>query len=270
MLALRNSEVVRREAVIRPVLEKLAAAIAPTSKLRSIQALQGNHQPKTPWLVFKDARGDGLALWTDDLEACATPLRRAIVHAQHARRISLLLGGPEVSPVFLEDDAEPPAEWSRFDLKFNDGRCVCACPERVAELRLDTVELEPKQHMLRVAIVAEIELLQGQETFIAELRVKLPEISQVGFIRISKGGYMTLELDDSGVASNTLPMRVRVELGEIELELRDLLSLRPGSVLDIGAASPIVCSLAVGSSKFLHGILEPAEGGFMLRVKALE
>lgn len=60
--------------------------------------------------------------------------------------------------------------------------------------------------------------------------------------------------------------QVRVGLGCVELTLEELLSLRPGSVLELGAAGPLACTLSVGVTELVQGVLEPTKGGFLLRV----
>ena len=60
--------------------------------------------------------------------------------------------------------------------------------------------------------------------------------------------------DQSGGFGDTAS--VRLDLGEIEISVRELLELRPGSVLNLGAKPPLPCALLVGTTSLAQGVIE--------------
>ena len=77
---------------------------------------------------------------------------------------------------------------------------------------------------------------------------------------------MSIHVDNVTTQEISERVKITIELGEIELELSDLIALRPGSVLDLGATRPIRCGLRIGATSVAQGELEPVEEGFKLQI----
>lgn len=72
--------------------------------------------------------------------------------------------------------------------------------------------------------------------------------------------------DDSGISGEQL--LVRLDLGELEIGLQELLGLRPGSVIELAAACPLPCALLIGTTSLARGVIESV--GTTLRVRISE
>jgi hypothetical protein len=266
VLTLQNSDDVRRDAALIPFVERLGRVLQPLSQEVEVFAVSQEVAPVTPWLVLTDERDRGLAVWGDDLEPAQTPIRRAIVETHRATRIGAVLNECGLSAIRMRAISSPPETWRQFEIRFRDERCLCALDpsigEEISPLVLPTVG----RRSIRLRIESFVEAVQEHGVEIESLPVWIPELQRSGTMCISEDGKMACEINHERYEESDRLLRVRVDLGEIELALEDLLSIRVGSRLDIGTAGPIECSLSIGAQALARGILEPIPTGFKLRI----
>lgn len=266
MLTLQNSDDVRRDAALIPFVERLGRVLQPLSQEVEVFAVSQEVTPVTPWLVLTDERDRGLAVWGDDLEPAETPIRRAIVETYRATRIGAVLDECGLSAIRMRAISLPPEAWRQFEIRFRDERCFCALDpsigEEISPLVLPTVG----RRSIRLRIVSFVDAVPEHGVHIELLPVWIPELQWSGTMCVSEDGRMVCEINHERCEERESLLRVRVDLGEIELALEDLLSIRAGSRLDIGTAGPIECSLSIGAQALARGILEPTPTGFKLRI----
>jgi flagellar motor switch/type III secretory pathway protein FliN len=80
---------------------------------------------------------------------------------------------------------------------------------------------------------------------------------------------MMIEVEErSDVLEQHVP-GVRLDLGEIEVRLSDLVALRPGAVLDLGGASLEQCYVRVGSTILAKGRFATCDGKLTLTIESV-
>jgi len=72
-----------------------------------------------------------------------------------------------------------------------------------------------------------------------------------------------VERERSGMAGAL----IRLDLGEIELSLEEIVALRSGTAIELKADMPLRCFMRVGSTTLAQGELRTEERGLVLVVK---
>ena len=265
MLTVLNREELLRDAALRPMIERTVRALSREQRAEIIcRPTVGGFS--APWIVLLDEAGIGMGLWTDELLPCATELRRAIVRVRCVAAIMNAFGGASAFPLALSSMREPPAEWPRYSITIGADVCVVACSPGLPQTGLWETATEFPIPRVRVPLWCELPLLSATELLLERVPVRIGGRNIQGWLRCADGGAMTIEIVEKLQEPGPAHAQVRVELGVIELTLEELLSLRPGSVLEIGAALPLACTLSVGATEIVRAMLEPSEGGFLLRI----
>jgi flagellar motor switch/type III secretory pathway protein FliN len=102
----------------------------------------------------------------------------------------------------------------------------------------------------------------------SELDVWLPEIGIRGH-GTCKGGVMTIEVQESGAVEEQHIPGVRLDLGEIEVRLSDLVGLRPGAVLNLGEVVLERCFIRLGATVLAEGRFASVDGKLMLTIDSV-
>jgi flagellar motor switch/type III secretory pathway protein FliN len=114
--------------------------------------------------------------------------------------------------------------------------------------------------------VTDVPLVGGSISF-DTLTVRVTEFDMEGVLQFDKGGTMTLEITATiGNEKDTPVPGVRIDLGELEIALQDLLALKPGEVIALGPLDPMACHLRVGSSVIARGELRQGEEGAVISI----
>jgi flagellar motor switch/type III secretory pathway protein FliN len=130
-------------------------------------------------------------------------------------------------------------------------------------------ERDPKVRLRLFATMPKPDqVVEGERIVVDELVFDLPEVGIVGR-GVWGGEHMTMEVEErSDVCEQQVP-GVRLDLGEIEVRLSDLVALRPGAVLDLGGASLERCYVRVGSTILAEGRFTTCEGKLTLTIEAV-
>jgi hypothetical protein len=105
----------------------------------------------------------------------------------------------------------------------------------------------------------------GVRVGISSLTVKIPEFFIEGRLVIDKEKGMAIEVVSEVEQGNILPA-VRIDLGELEISLADVLGLRAGSVVKLGPYAPLKCFLRIGSSTLAEGEFRSLEDGAVIEI----
>ncbi len=270
LLEVCNRKRLEREAELRPLLEWLASAIAPGRRLREIApVVLADGAALRGWSRLVDARGEGVAIGPRSFEPAASALRATLVQAQLAQRLSQRVA--QLAPVstVLCDGAPGLEQWSGFRLELEGGCCEVACSEGATVLVGAQEGRWGADPQVWLTVAVDRLSQESLGVLLREIPVVLPEIGKRGVVYVSSEGgvHMRIEPDDVPEdARCSSAIRVRLELGEMELGLRELMGLRPGSVIELGADFPLECSMVVGASVLAHGAVEVVEGGLRVRV----
>lgn len=268
MLILRNGATLRRDRAFHPLIDAVAEALAPGAHAHGVQRLAPAPQRPTPWLVLQGERdaGEGLAVWTDTLDRSATSLRRASSHVRYAALLMARFGGMGGLSLVMSDAVAPAPSWLCFNVQVNGDSFVFACSEGVIERGVWNCEPPRRRMMVALPVIGVVLPWEGHELRLRELRVMIPSLHREGIMRTGTGSGLRIEIVEGEMVEEEPKVIVQVELGELEVELESLLSLRPGSVVEVGGQMPLVCALRLGSSRIAQGLLELQESGFLLRI----
>lgn len=287
MLTVTNRAELRRDAALRPIIECVARALS-AQAVELVACRPARSAPQASWLVLRGEAGCGMALSAEEQLRCSTELRRAIVQVRCLAAIADAFGGASAFPLELSAEREPPPEWPRYAAVLGSGECLFACspdlieaglwsggiwreavPDRKAELD-GKITRRPGVHV-RVGLWCALCVPGEGSNWLRQVRVGIDGRGVdgrplSGWLRCAEGGSMLIEIGEESSKDHMGKAQVRVGLGFIELTLEELLSLRPGSVLELGTIAPLACTLAVGATELVQGVLEPSEGGFLLRI----
>jgi hypothetical protein len=108
----------------------------------------------------------------------------------------------------------------------------------------------------------------GERVMVEGLFVELPDLGIVGRC-YWRGGDMTIEVAEDESAFERRVPGVRLDLGEIEVRLSDLVGLRPGAVLNLGSANLERCYVRLGSTILAEGRIISNEGQVTLTIESV-
>jgi flagellar motor switch/type III secretory pathway protein FliN len=100
------------------------------------------------------------------------------------------------------------------------------------------------------------------------LDVWMPEVG-IRAHGICRGEEMTIEVDESGIVEDQHIPGVRLDLGEIEMRLSDLVGLRAGAVLNLGDVVLERCFIRLGATVLAEGRFATSEGKLMLTIDSV-
>ncbi len=80
---------------------------------------------------------------------------------------------------------------------------------------------------------------------------------------------MSIEVESVNETYEQQVPGVRLDLGEIEVRLSDLVSLRPGIVVNLGEVSLERCYLRLGATILAEGRFSSKEGELLLRIDSV-
>jgi flagellar motor switch protein FliM len=113
---------------------------------------------------------------------------------------------------------------------------------------------------------------EGNDGVLGQFRAISLEIgTQIGRyeLRVTEEGAMIVtKMEDEQASANAGPLGVRLDLGEIEISLDELLTLRAGSSIELVTDGPVRCFLRVGATTFAAG--EIVVSGEYLTVRVTE
>lgn len=223
------------------------------------------------WIVFKDLEGRGFAMWLDDAEDGSSPLQRALCFVRHARATVSALGGAHSLPCALTLEREPPREWSVWRLDGVSARVwfAASCPV------IDVPRLSPRPHRdpkVRVRMYGVFRDVEGLEVgALVECQmidVWMPEIGIRGRC-VCGGEGMSVEIDEGEWTSEQQIPGVRLDLGEIEMRLSDLVGLRPGAVINLGEVALERCFVRLGATVLAEGRFQTSGGRLLLTIESV-
>lgn len=223
------------------------------------------------WIVFRGDADQGFGVKMDNATSSASPLQRTLEHLRTIHTIVQSLGGARSFPFELSLENSPPVQWRIAKVDGLLGGLWCAASVPVTALPVRCVE-SPRDPRVRVRMfggVKGIETVEmGVSVVCAELDVWMPEIG-IRAHGLCRGGVMTIEVDESGAIEEQQIPGVRLDLGEIEMKLSDLVGLRPGAVLNLGEVVLERCFIRLGATVLAEGRFATSEGKLMLTIDSV-
>ncbi len=266
---IHNREALRAECALQPFARYISGLLTSSRVIREL--VYDAPPPRHGWVVFQGEGERGFGVAFDEAQAPLSTLQRSLNLVRCAHAVVKGFGGPRSFPLSLSLRSEPPESWRVCKVVGVVGTVWCGSsipvlepPERaVGEAR------NPRVRTRLLALLASLsEVAIGARFEVETFLVQLPEIDIVGRGYV-KGGTMTMEVEEpKDVLEQHVP-GVRLDLGEIEVLLSDLVSLRPGAVVDLGGASLERCYLRVGSTILAEGRFATRDGKLTLAIESV-
>ncbi len=250
---------------MRPVLEKAAMLVAPGKPLREIVSLELDRSADEGWVCLMAGPSTGIAFLLNGLQPCSSTLSRALSAAQLARRIKAEYA-LKATNLLWNEAFRPAADWLFFALRFEAGECLCACSRTPPELSPRPSWVATPRTVRGVQMLGTADSLRELELGVREISVQLPALRMCGVLRLDERGDMRVGIEGATSQTDSGKAVVRLDLGEIELGLSELFSLRPGSVIELGALSPLPCTLLIGTTSLARGTIEGLGATFRVRI----
>lgn len=266
---IHNREALRAEHSLLPFACYISRVLTSSGVVRD--QMHETSPPHDGWIIFQGDGERGFGVRCDHESAALSPLQRALELVRCAHLLVKGFGGPRAFPFTLSLRSEPPESWRVCKVVGVVGTVWCGSSIPVLNPPARTMGME-RELKARTRVVAHLpflgEVAVGTTLEIEELAVWLPEIGIVGRCFYS-GGDMTLNVEErSDVREQQVP-GVRLDLGEIEVRLSDLVALRPGAVLDLGEASLERCYVRLGSTILAEGRFTSCDGKVTLTIESV-
>ncbi len=266
---IHNREALRMEQAILPFARYVSQVLTSSGVVRDL-----THETRFPhdgWVIFQGEGERGFGIRCDHESASFSPLQRALELVRCAHLMVKGFGGARAFPFTFSLRSRPPDSWRVCKVVGVVSTVWCSSSMPVLEPPARTIG-EPRDPMVRTGLLGYLpsvgEATVGARLAVDEFAVWLPEVGIVGRC-YSNGGDMTVEVEEvRDVLERHVP-GVRIDLGEIEVRLSDLVALRPGAVLDLGEARLERCSMRLGSTILAEGRFTTCDGRLTLTIESV-
>jgi flagellar motor switch/type III secretory pathway protein FliN len=272
MLRLNNREELLRAAQLVPLIEEMALCVSSGDAVEAIIRADSALGRLPGWIVYADDHNGGIALHPYEVSPAATLLRRCITFASHAQKVVRCFGGGQGRfPLYLCEEEVCPAEWHIFKVTLKHGDFLCAVSFPAPELVFGGVQQVQPHRKVPIALQAQVEWVGGISIGASQVfdSIFAGCIDQeiFGYLRISEERIMTfssLRAEQQQERTGNGEVRVRLDLGDIELSLPEVAALRVGSELELEVELPLRCYLRIGSTTLAVGEIVRAETGLRI------
>ncbi|MEN9846602.1 MAG: Type flagellar switch regulator (C-ring) FliN C-term [Pseudomonadota bacterium] len=266
---IHNRESLQGERSLLPLARYLSRLLTSSGFVKEI-SLEAN-PPEYGWLIFVGEGERGFGVRYEDGTSSRSPLQRSLDLVKQASAVVRGFGGTRAFPFTLSLRATPPESWRVCKVMGVVSAVWCGSSLPVLDPPTRALE-EPRDPITRIRLFGFLSTIgkgtEGERIPVEDVVLELPEVGIVGRGCV-RGGHMTMEIVERGDLLEQRIPGVRLDLGEIEMRLSDLVSLRPGSVLDLGSSIPERCALRIGSTTLAQGRFTMSDGKFTLTVEAV-
>lgn len=268
--AIANRGDLRFEREVYPLCQNAMRALTSSGVVERFRREEAS-RPSSDWLVFKNQEGAGFAVWLDGSSEYASPLQRSLRFVRQAHALVKGLGSHHVLPCALSLDRAPPSSWEVWRIDGVTTSMWCASSNPVVSVPIRRVEAQ-REPCARLRMFGSIEgvteLAVGVQVECGTIDARIPEIG-VRARGVWREGAMTMEIETCGeIAEQHIP-GVRLDLGEIEMRLSDLVGLRPGAVINLGDVAFERCFVRLGATVLAEGRFRHSDGKLLLTIESV-
>jgi hypothetical protein len=268
-LPISNIDALREDAAIALLARTVARSVMPNASFRFDDTRDPACVPKAGWSVLRDAQGNGIALHVGEIVPSGTLLSGIVARLESARALSRFLDSSEPRGFVMVEDEVLSDQWR---LSAVHSRHKTLWFGVLGEWQsLSTQEGQSRDDTrVRISLVGQIDqrhdLRSGDELECCSLRLEFVGRGLSGKIVSVRGGKMSVRVDEESQQEFSNAPGIKLELGELEMKLDDLLALQPGHVIEVEVPRPIQAYLKIGHSQLALGHLEIRETGFAIKV----
>lgn len=270
--SLHNRDSLRADRDLALLARHLSEVATTSSTIRRLS--HETDPPKEGWIIFAGEDGRGFGIRPEYGSASYSSLQRALEIVRSAQTVVKGFGGVSAFPFTFSLSTSPPDSWRVCKVEGVVGTVWCGASLPVLYLpkrRGRDVDRDPtiRLRLFGALSAAEVNGVGGAQVM-NELSVQMPEIGILGRLVVSEGGIeMRVDEQHDDGAEQTVP-GVRLDLGELEMRLSDLVGLRPGAVLDLGQATLERCYLRLGTTVLAEGRFSTDAGRLILTIETVD
>ena len=277
MLQIRSRENLARQAALVSYVENLALRLLGGGSTPRVEATLLDRSPtiSTPgWIVLEDTTGHGVGVCPRDVAQGRTTLRRTIDYARCAAQVATLFPSHESAfRVRALDQETCPQEWAAYRVSVGNNELWCAVSYPPPALRS---EIKPRplvsRHVrlrMRGWCAPRGEGLDDALGHYQRIHVEIEGQRERYELKVGEERSMIVAMtEDEQASANSDSLGVRLDLGEIDIALDELLALRSGSSIELATEGPLRCFLRIGATTLAAG--EIAVSGEQLTVRVNE
>lgn len=282
IFAITNREELRGERSVLSLAHRIGAALGIGNSVELVTRIERVDHDRD-WLVFKGDSGNGFAVYLEIDGVYSSPLQIALQLVRTAKSLVGALGGTSNIPWRFSLERLLPNAWTSWRVVGIAGEVVCAIPTTVeGEAANSMVKRDRRVVNIRLVLVVDAPfvspvralkkrsaptpgIVKGTEFNFNRCEAWIPDLGLWGEIFVKQEG-VTMEINLEDVEQQRVP-GVRIDLGELEVRLVDLVGLRPGTVINLGAVSVERCFVRVGATELAQGRIESRDGELCLAIE---
>lgn len=272
MLTLVNQQALTERAAILPCIEALTCRMLRVARVCGIDEVESSLVQKGGWIVASDAeqRGIGFHLYESDLGT--TPLRSRIERVRSVCVVAEWLARGGTSGWQVHEEMSLPQGWRVLRVITEVGALLCGVSFPVSERITLCRRAEVQWPIAKLHIAGCLSLLQliseGDTISVNEFLVEFEGQGFGGRFSVSDTGGLCIKPSIKGEAMKCVEngVRLRLDLGDVELGLDEVVALRAGSVLELEGGLPLRCFVRVGASALAEGEISVVEKRFSLKI----
>jgi hypothetical protein len=283
MLTAENRLSLQQDYFLLPVIEGIARTLNPGHGVSLIEKFEIAVAPPDPgWIVFGDSEL-GFAVNTHGDRLTKSGLGSRLLLVSDARNIAQNI--ESFVSIHLKPNliAQCPSSWVCYRVDISSCEVSFALSASMSTITNPNVSYKRiHDRLVRVPIYGELSwdgvICVGGSRVISDLVFYLPAQNVSAKISLSGEELIKMEPVELNESINKLPREVDVEsqkdsvliqvnLGEIELSLRELAALRNGTCIELSARLPLECVLRVGITTLAKGELASHEDKMVLTIR---
>jgi len=266
---IQNREALLAEQALLPFARYISRLLTSSGVIRELS--HDTRPPQGGWIVFRGEGEAGFGVRLDQELASLSSLQRSLDVVRCAHAVVRGFGGPGSFPFTLSLAATPPPSWRVCKVVGVVRTVWCGSSLPIPQPPVRTVE-DPRNPKVRTRLFAlvscDTEVNVGSRICVEEVALRLPEIGVFGRSYF-QGEAMSMKVEEANGALEQSVPGVRLDLGEVEVRLSDIVSLRPGTVLDLGGAKLERCYVRIGSTVLAEGRFDTHEGKLTLTIESV-
>jgi len=266
---IHNREALNAEQTLLPFARYISRLLTSSGVVREISYQE--RPPPGDWVVFQGAEGQGFGVRLEDEHTSPSPLQRSLSLVRRAHAVVKGFGGPQSFPFVLSLRSDAPETWRVCKVSGVVSTVWCGSSIPVLDPPARTIA-EERDTQVRLRLIGHLSSIGdgavGAHIEIDTVALSLPEIGIVGRGYLN-GGDMMMEVEERSEAGEQNVPGVRLDLGEVEVRLSDLMALRPGAVLDLGGAQLERCYMRLGSTILAEGRFATCDGKLTLTIESV-
>jgi len=215
-----------------------------------------------------------VAICPRDVVPGRTPLRSRIEYARYAARVAALFAsGPARLTIASIDQTRCPEDWRVYQVRVGDDEALCAISYPLPPQGSDFALPRRSPRHVRLRLRGWCSFPERREPEISveydAISVRVQDQEHLYELRVGEEDSMIVTpVEDKERAESIDSLRVRLDLGEIEIGLEELLALRAGSSIELASEAPLRCFLRIGATTLAAG--EIAIQGDKLSIRVTE